>query len=73
MTQLRKAEPKPSNRYQVEMAILPLFDGKTSKDENERINSRRVGIVGFDICVRRSGRCLKRKYDREFGNGNIKV
>ena len=43
------------------------------KDENERINSRRVDAVGFDIYVGRSGRCLERKCDRGFGNGNIRV
>jgi len=29
--------------------------------------------VGIDVYTRRNGRCLKRKCDGEFENGNIKV
>jgi len=38
------------------------------EDENERINSRRVDTVGFDIYVGRSSRCLEIKCDREFAH-----
>jgi len=43
------------------------------ENKDKKINSRRVSVVGFDICVERSSRCLERKCDGKFGNGNIRV
>ena len=43
------------------------------EDKNKRIDSKRTDIVGFDIYARISSRFLERKYNREFGNRNIRV
>ena len=43
------------------------------KNEDEKINSKRVDAVGIDIYAKRSGKCLERKYNKRFGNRNIRV
>ena len=36
------------------------------KNKNKRNNSRRTGIVGVDICTRRSSWCLEKNLIEDF-------
>ena len=41
--------------------------------EKEQLLIKRVDAVGIDIYAKRSGKCLERKYNKRFGNRNIRV
>ena len=43
------------------------------ENKHERNDSGRIGIVGVDICTRRSSWYLERKYNERFENRNIGV